>query len=198
MNKEIFLHQLRIRLSQLPESEIQTRLDYYNELIEDMVEDGMDEEAAVASFGNVNDIAEKIMQDTRLSTLVKTKVTPKNGWSTTAIILAIVGSPLWVPLLFAFVAVIASVYMVIWSLIVSIFAIVLSLGIMGVYLVFKSFLLFPSGLPTVIFTVGCGFGFAGLCLLAFLGAKEVTIKLVQLTKWIFIQIKSLFIKKEAE
>lgn len=197
MNKEIFLHQLRIRLSQLPEPEIQTRLEYYNELIEDMVEEGMDEEAAVASFGDVNDIAEKIMQGTPLSTLVKSKVTPKNGWSTTAIILAIVGSPFWVPLLFAFIAVIASVYIVIWSLIVSIFAVVLSLGVLGVYLLIKSFWLFPTGLSTVIFTVGCGFGFAGLCLLAFLGAKEVTIGLVHLTKWIFIQIKSLFIKKEA-
>ena len=41
MNKEIFLHQLRIRLTQLPPQETQKRLDYYAELIDDMVEDGV-------------------------------------------------------------------------------------------------------------------------------------------------------------
>ena len=53
MNKETFLHQLRIRLSQLPESEIQKRLDYYEELIEDMKDDGITEEDAVAGFGEM-------------------------------------------------------------------------------------------------------------------------------------------------
>lgn len=197
MNKETFLHQLRIRLSQLPEPEIKTRLDYYSELIEDMVEDGMSEEDAVASFGDVNAIAAKIMQDTPLSTLVKSKVTPKNGWSTAAIVIAIVGSPVWVPLLLAFITVIASVYLVIWTCIICIFAVVLSLGLSGIYLVFKAFTLFTAGFSTVIFTVGCGLGFVGLCLLAFLGAKVTTMGLIQLTRWIFIEIKSLFIQKEA-
>lgn len=93
MNREIFLHQLRIRLSQLPEPEIEKRLEYYSELIEDMVEDGMSEEDAVASFGDINQIAQGIMETTALSTLVKTTVKPKNGWSTAAIVIAIVGSP---------------------------------------------------------------------------------------------------------
>ena len=88
MNREIFLHQLRIRLSQLPEPEIEKRLEYYSELIEDMVEDGMSEEDAVASFGDINQIAQGIMETTALSTLVKTTVKPKNGWSTAAIVIA--------------------------------------------------------------------------------------------------------------
>lgn len=198
MNREIFLHQLRIRLSQLPEPEIEKRLEYYSELIEDMVEDGMSEEAAVASFGDVNQIAQGIMETTALSTLVKTTVKPKNGWSTAAVVFAIVGSPIWVPLLLAFMAVIASVYLVIWALIISIFAVVLSLGLLGIYLFFKSFWLLGAGFPTVIYTIGCGLGLAGLCLLAFLGAKVAILGLIHLTGWIFIQIKSLFIKKEAK
>ena len=197
MNREIFLHQLRIRLSQLPEPEIEKRLEYYSELIEDMVEDGMSEEDAVASFGDINQIAQGIMETTALSTLVKTTVKPKNGWSTAAIVIAIVGSPLWVSLLLAFAAVIASVYLVIWSLIISIFAVVLSLGLLGIYLFFKSFWLLGAGFPTVIYTIGSRLGLMGFCLLSFLGAKVAILGLIQLTRWIFVQIKSLFIKKEA-
>lgn len=197
MNREIFLHQLRIRLSQLPEPEIEKRLEYYSELIEDMVEDGMSEEAAVASFGDINQVAQSIMETTALSTLVKTTVKPKNGWSTAAVVFAVIGSPIWVPLLFAFVAVIASVYLVIWTLIICMFTLVFCLGVAGVFLLFKSFWLFGAGFSTVIYTIGCGLGLAGLCLLAFLGAKVVTLGLIQLTRWIFVQIKSLFIKKEA-
>lgn len=196
MSKEIFLHQLRIRLSQLPESEIRTRLDYYTEIIEDMIEDGVSEEEAVASFGDVNILAQQIMQETSLSTLVKTTVKPKGGWSTTAIVLLVVGSPLWLPLLFAAVAILFSVYLVIWSLIISLFAIVFAIGVTGVFLLGKAFFLFGTGFPYVIFTVGGGLAMLGLCLLAFLAAKSITMSLVQLTKWIFAQTKNLFIRKD--
>ena len=94
MSKDTFLHQLRIRLSQLPEAEIEKRLDYYSEIIEDMKEDGISEEEAVASFGDINAVAQQIMQDVPMATLVKTKVKPKKGWTATAIVIAIVGSPL--------------------------------------------------------------------------------------------------------
>lgn len=77
MNRETFLDQLRIRLSQLPEEEMQKRLDYYNEMIEDMIEDGISEEDAVESFGSVDEIAQKIMQEVPLAALMKTKVKPK-------------------------------------------------------------------------------------------------------------------------
>lgn len=197
MNKETFLHQLRIRLSQLPESEIQKRLDYYEELIEDMKDDGITEEDAVAGFGDVNEIAMKIMQETPLAALMKSKVKPKNGWTTATIIMAVIGSPIWVPLLFAFMAVIASVFVVIWTTILCLFIGVLCLGISGIYLLVKAFTLIGFGLPTVFFTLGCSIGLIGLCLLAFLAAKVIARFLVRLTGWTFRQIKSLFIRKEA-
>lgn len=89
MNKETFLHQLRIRLSQLPKEETDKQLDYYSEIIDDMVEDGMCEEDAVSSFGDVNTVARKIMEQTPLKTLVQTTVKPKKGWSTAAIVIAV-------------------------------------------------------------------------------------------------------------
>jgi len=198
MNKEIFLHQLRIRLAQLPEEEIQKRLDYYAELIDDMTEDGISEEEAVASFGDVNRVAQSIMQEVPLATLMKTKVKPKNGWSTAAIVFAVIGAPIWIPLLIAFIAVIASVYLCIWAVIVCIFAVVVSLGAVGIYLIFRMCFLLVSGIGNGLLTLGAGLFLVGLCILAFLGAKVFVVELLKGTGWFARQIKNLFIKKEVE
>ncbi|MCI9475534.1 DUF1700 domain-containing protein [Anaerovoracaceae bacterium 41-7] len=196
MNKEIFLHQLRIRLTQLPPQETQKRLDYYAELIDDMVEDGVSEEAAVASFGDVNLLAQQILREASLSHLVKAKATPKKGWTTTAIILAVIGSPLWVPLLFAFIAVIGSIFIVIAAVIIAIFAVVISIGFAGIILLFKAFTLTSSGIGYVLLTIGFSFIFVGLCLLGILAAKAAAVYLTQFSRYIYGQIKSLFIKQE--
>ena len=197
MNRDIFLHQLRIRLAQLPEDEVQKRLDYYAEIIDDMIEDGISEEEAVASFGDVNEAARRVMQEVPLPTRMKTKVTPKNGWNTLAIVLAVVGSPVWLCLLAAFVLVVASVYICIWGAILCIYAGVVTLGACGVYLLIKSAFLLSSGLGAVLLTLGAGLFLIGGCLLAFLGAKVITAALYRGTKWFAHQIKNLFIRKEA-
>lgn len=197
MNKEVFLHQLRIRLSQLPEEEIQKRLDYYAEIIDDMAEDGISEEDAAAGFGDINEIAQKIMQEVPLPTLMKSKVKPKNGWSTTAIVLAVVGSPLWLCLLFAFIAVVCSVYLVIWASILCVYAVVLSLGVCGLYFLYKAFTLLTVGIGYSLLTFGSGLALLGLCLLSVLAAKAVTVYLLKGTKWFALQVKGLFIRKEA-
>lgn len=98
----------------------------------------------------------------------------------------------------AFAAVIASVYVVIWSVIVSIFAGVVSLGLGGAYLFILAFTLFGYGFANVILTLGVGIGLMGLCLLGFLAAKTISVELIHLTKWLFIQVKNLFIKKPAK
>lgn len=198
MNKEVFLHQLRVRLTQLPPQEAQKQLDYYAELIDDMMEDGVSEEAAVASFGDVNLLAQQILQDASLSHLVRAKATPKKGWTATAIILAVIGSPIWVPLLLALIAVIGSIFIVIAAVIVAIFAVVISVGFAGIVLLFKAFTLTGSGIGYVLLTIGTSFVFAGLCLLGFLAAKAAAVYLARLARYIYRQIKSLFIKQEVE
>ncbi len=77
------------------------------------------------------------------------------------------------------------------------FAAVAALGISGLFLLFKAFTLFSSGFSYVLFTVGAAFVLLGLCALGFLFAKVVASALIRLIKWIFIQIKGLFIRKEA-
>ena len=47
MNKEEFLNSLRKRLKGLPNNEIEERISFYSEMIDDRVEEGMSEEEAI-------------------------------------------------------------------------------------------------------------------------------------------------------
>ena len=190
MTKETFLHQLRIRLTPLPESEIKKRLDYYSELIDDMLEDGISEAEAIASFGSVDQIAQSILYQTSSFNLKTEKSNKKSGWTVTAIILAVIGSPLWLPLLLAF-------GIVVFALIICILAVVFSLGIVGVLLVIRAFsLLITEGVCYAMLTIGSGLLLTGCCLLAFLGAKAAVPWLVQLCSQLFNKSKNLFHRKE--
>ena len=51
MTKHEFLKQLKAELVGLPGAERRRQLDYYAELLDDMVEDGMDPEMAVERLG---------------------------------------------------------------------------------------------------------------------------------------------------
>ena len=137
------------------------------------------------------------MQEMPLPTLMKTKMKPKKGWTTAAIVLAVVGSPIWLSLLIAFIAVIASVYICIWAAILCLYAGVLSLCIAGLYLTLKAFFLFDFGFSYFSLTFGAGLALLGLGILAFLGSRIVTVKLLKGTGWFAAQVKNLFIRKEA-
>ena len=74
MDKLDFLLKLEEALSQLPEEDRQASIEYYAELIDDRIEDGMPENEAVESLGSVEKIAEQILMDMPLGKLVKSKV----------------------------------------------------------------------------------------------------------------------------
>ena len=57
MCRDEFLAALRARLSGLPEKEVEDRLGFYAEMIDDRVEEGLTEEEAVLQIGSVEDVA---------------------------------------------------------------------------------------------------------------------------------------------
>lgn len=56
MNKQEFLKELRGRLAGLPEEDIDERLTFYGEMIEDRMEEGLSEAEAVSAIGSVDEI----------------------------------------------------------------------------------------------------------------------------------------------
>ena len=62
MNKEQFLAALRAKLTELPQADLERTLQYYREMIDDRIEEGMSEPAAVADVGDPDELAAAILQ----------------------------------------------------------------------------------------------------------------------------------------
>lgn len=70
MGKQEFLDELRKGLSGLPRSDMEERLTFYGEMIDDRVEDGLTEDEAAAGIGTVNEVISQITAEIPLSRLV--------------------------------------------------------------------------------------------------------------------------------
>ena len=200
MSRRAFLEELARRLSRLPKVEIDRLVTYYDEMIQDRTEDGMAEEAAVESIGSIEDAVESAMYEAPLSTLMKARVkesrekaSNKGLW----IFLVILGSPIWLPLIITFGAVLLTVYAVIWICVLTFYITELALAVSCVGG-------FAIGLVRLIVdSVPGGLCLIGIALIAGAGAifmfkplGILTKGLAKATMAVARKVKSLFIRKE--
>ena len=134
MNKQEFLKRLTSALAGLPQEEVKKTVDYYSEIIDDAVEDGKDESEIISGFDSVEEIAERVINETPIRKFVSEDVKKRNI-SVGAVVLIIVGSPLWLPILIAIFAVLFSIYIAIWSVIISLFAVFGALALSAVAMI---------------------------------------------------------------
>ena len=197
MNKQEFLNELGRQLRGLPSDEIKQRLEFYSEMIDDKVEEGASQEEAVSALGDVSEIAAQIKADVPLAKLVKEKIKPKKKLSALEIVLIVLGSPIWLSLLLAALAVVFAVYLVIWSAVISLWAVFASLATCALVGLSQVVGFISFGLADyAIFILGASLIFAGLAIFAFFGCRLATKGVALLTKKIFVGIKCCFIKKE--
>ncbi len=187
MTKLEFLLSLREALSGLPQDEVLERLNFYREMIEDRVEEGLSEEEAVAAVGSVDEIAAQIIEEISHT---KQQAKPKKRLTAWEIVLLVLGSPVWLSLLIAVVAVLFSLYVSLWAIIVALWAVFASFigcafgGIAGG----AGFAL--GGKPfTGLAMIGAGLMCAGLSIFAFFGCKAATKGAVLLVKMVARGIK---------
>lgn len=112
MNKSAYLDSLAELLDCLSREKRSEVLAFYEEAIDDRVEEGMSEEEAVSAMGSAEVVAESILGELPVVPRAVAKTRRKSPallW-----VLAIAGSPLWIPLAFAFLLAVASVYLFIW------------------------------------------------------------------------------------
>ena len=131
MNKPQFLIALKRKLSGLPNKEVRERLAFYSEMIDDRMEEGLSEEEAVEAIGSVDELALQIASERFLASKENAEgksPRKRSGWD---IALMAIGSPIWLPLLIAALAVIGSVYAVIWALIITVWVIEAPFFLMG-------------------------------------------------------------------
>ena len=122
MTKIDFINELNQKLIGLPQKELEDRIGFYSEMIDDMTDDGLTEDEAVASIGSVDEVAEQIISEIPLSKIAKERIKPKKKLSALSITLIAVGSPIWLSLLVAAFAVIISLYASMWAVVISLWA----------------------------------------------------------------------------
>lgn len=197
MNKQEFLAQLKKKLIGIPLDDIVERIGFYDEMIDDRVEEGLTEEQAISELGELDNIVQQIVSEIPMSKLVKEKVKPSRALRAWEIVFLVLGSPIWLSLLIVLFAIIISIYAVIWSVMIALWAIEVSLaaclvGGVGVSILFMTQGHTVSGVAML----GVGLMSAGLSVFGFYGCKCATKAILKLTKKIILWIKSCFIKKE--
>lgn len=196
MNKQQFLTAIKGKLSDLPQDDIDKSLDYYQEMIDDRIEDGMTEEQAVEGMGSVDEIVSQILLDTPLPKLMKAKIFPSRALHVWEIVLLVLGSPVWVPLLLAAVIIILSVYIIIWSAIIALYAADISFAAGGLAGIVGSISLgLTHNSVQALFFLGAGLICAGLSVLLFFTFNKLTLGIIALSKRFIQLIKSWFIPK---
>lgn len=198
MNKEQFLEEIRKKINGLPQNDIEKSLDYYSEMIDDCIEEGLTPEEAVAAMGTPDEIAAQILSDISLPKLIKEKVKPSKTLNTWQILLIILGSPIWFALLIVALSVFITVYIVLWALVIVMYAVDLTFAVCGIAMIAAGFILMATGrMPQGIFITGTGLILAGTAILLLFAFNKATGAVVKVSAKIILWVKSLFVKKEA-
>ena len=196
MTKLEFIRELQNRLSWLPKNELEERLNFYSEMIDDRIEEGLLEDVAVSEIGTVEEIAEQIILDTPLSKIAKEKIEAKKDFKWWEILVIAVGAPIWLSILISVFALLISIYALLWAVIISLWAVFgsligCSLGgmIAGVAFAYNGKVL--SGVAVI----GAGIVCAGLSIFMFYGCKVATKGLLLLTKKTVFGVKNSFMER---
>lgn len=186
MNKNTFMEEVGKRLDGMPASDVKRSLDYYSEMIDDRIEDGEDEESAVAAMGTVGEVADRILSESNVKT-------PHRGrrlrvWE---IVLIILGSPLWVTLAVAAAIVVLALYVVLWSVVVAFYAVVLALVCAALICLAAAVAMLVTGsLSNALLILGTCFICAGIAAFGFLGCAVTTKGILHLSVKLAKRIKS--------
>lgn len=191
MSKKEFLESLGRLLKSLGKSEREKSLSYYNEIIDDYMEDGYTEEQAVEQIGNPGLIAQEIIEEQR----TQTKEPMSRGMKGLIAVLLVLGFPVWGSLVLAgfciilsAVLLVLSAYIVIWCIPVctgaaSVAGLILSVVSMGG----AAIIIFQNPAAGVI-QLGVGMSSAGIFILSglltwILGKYFVKVT-VRFSKWL--------------
>lgn len=192
MNKREFLRSLSASLRGMPRGERAQSLEYYGEMIQDRMEEGLSEEEAVARLGSADEIARQILEGGGAQ--------GKQGrrapvWM---IALIVLGSPVWLALLFAFLAVVLAAYIVAWSLIAALYAVLLGMAVCGPFgalgLVAE---IVKGNFALAVLLLGGGCALLGLALLALPWLNRATVAVARASAWCAQGILRIFERRKA-
>ena len=194
MSKIEFLAKLKKGLKGLSQDDIEEHVSFYNEMIDDRVEEGLSEEEAVSQIGSIDDVIEQILSETRITKIIREKVKPKRSLSAWEIVLLVLGSPIWLSLLIALFAVIFSFFVAVGAVIIAFNAIVLAFAVCAFFGIIYFFVFALRGeLISGIALLGVGISCLGLTIISLFTCKDSTVGIMLLFKRMINGIKHLFV-----
>lgn len=197
MNKQEYLEAIRSRISAMPADDVNRFMDYYSEMIDDRVEDGLSEEEAVADMGSPEAAVEQILEEMPLTKLVKEKIKPKHELKAWEVVLIVLGSPVWIPLLITALVLLLTLWIVAFALLISFYAVVLSFVAAGIGGLICAIPLFIANSPyTAVLMLGAALIGIGIAILFVVSVKPVTVGIFKVCKACVNGIKRMFVKEK--
>lgn len=184
MNRYDFKHQLARRLSGLPEEELATTLSFFDEMIDDRLDEGMTEDQAVADLGDLDEIANRILAEMSPFERVKQKLKPKRPISGGQWVLIALTFPLLLPIIIMFGALGLGLVLIMAALLFAFYATVFAFIIGGAFLVVTSPFTSGFNLINALFNFGAGLSLVGLGLLFLPWAQRGFRNLNHRLRWI--------------
>lgn len=201
MLKEEYLSKLKTGLTEAGIEDADERVEYYDEMICDRIEAGMSEERAVEDMEDIDSIINDCRLDKPVTTLIVNKVqkshdkAKKSGNGFIWVLLAILGFPIWLPLLIVLFSLLLTIYILMWSSVIVIFAILISIAAVGLASLATFIVSFAGIVPwqTGLLALGASLFFGGLTVLLFGPGWSVAKSIAGVVPNMFKKIKALFV-----
>ena len=173
MLKQEFLAQLRSGLEAASIEDIDECIEFYDEMISDRIESGMNEESAVAQMESIDSIISNYKAEKPVAKLIMDKVHKSHddakgkGKGALWIVLAIIGFPIWLPILIVVFALLLTLYIVLWCIVIAVFCVLVAIGAVALSGLFIFIMMFTGIVPWPlgIFSLGAGLFLGGLATL---------------------------------
>lgn len=201
MTKQEFLLQLNRALAGLPQEEIEERLTFYSEMIDDRIEEGLSEAEVIEGIGDPQDVAAQIKADFAPS---KENKEPEKGkhkwhWGPWEIVLLILAAPFILSVGSGVLGSVVSVYASVWATIISLWASVVALWGVAVGGIISGFgMIFTGAAIPGLAVIALAIFSAGFSIFMFFAAHLAGKWTVILTKKFFVWLIGKFKRKEEE
>ena len=167
MDKTQFCTLLGNKLKQyLSPKEMYKTLNFFEEMIDDCIDEGLSEEEAVSQLGDINIIVDQILDEHNIEkkqTKLVWRFVPRKIPTELGFIITILLLPVWITIF----ALGASLFIVILSIIFSIVLTIIAIFIGGILLILKSpfYLIYERNISYFLDTLGFGFVNTGIGLI---------------------------------
>ena len=188
MNKTQFCALLGNKLKPyLSSKEIYKTLNFFEEMIDDRIDEGLSEEEAVSQLGDINIIVDQILDEHNIGKK-QTKLVWRFIPRELGFIITVLLFPAWITIF----SLVASLFIVILSIIFSIVLSIIAIFIGGILLILKSpfYLIYERNISYFLDTLGFGFVISGAGLIGIYWLIKIYKKLRQNG----INIRTIFVK----